>query len=104
MSWALLTALTQFAVEEQVRVGPRFEDPSPRADAVLLTTRASVGALVGASVGFVVDPATSLGSGLRGLPLPRTRLAGAYAVLGAVGGLVMPVVRAMLPEKGEDRA
>lgn len=97
VGWAVLAGTAQVVAEDQLRIGPRYNDGASGADTS--ASQAVTGGIAGALVALVRDSSKAAPAVLFRVASPTATVVW-YAALGAVGGLFLPVVRYMLSHKG----
>lgn len=97
VGWAVLAGTAQVVAEDQLRIGPRYNDGASGADTS--ASQAVTGGIAGALVALVRDSSKAAPAALFRMTSPTATVVW-YAALGAVGGLFLPVVRYMLSHKG----
>jgi hypothetical protein len=96
-SWALLAGTGQVLLEDQLRIGPRHSEEGWGSDTAL--AQALSGAVSGSLVALVTDVRRMFPSHFVGALNPAVGIV-YYAVLGGIGGLLLPAVRALFYARG----
>lgn len=97
VGWAALAGVAEVYAEDVLRVGPRHSQDGWGSDTTLC--QAVTGGVAGSLVGLLRPAAATVPGRILGLAHPALSVVW-YGILGAGGGVILPVIRYLLSHRG----